>query len=65
MIPYLTSQMYNGIMFGPPMVCLPRHTGGRWPGPAFWSRRELLPLMVPSGPVCVMLSGLYPYKVDY
>jgi hypothetical protein len=35
------------------------------PDPGFWSRRELLPLVVPSGPVCVVLSGLYPCKVDY
>jgi hypothetical protein len=71
MIPYLTSQMYNGIVFGPRTVCPPRHTCGRRhlgevrPGPAFWSRRELLPLVVPSGPACAMLSGLYPCKVDY
>jgi hypothetical protein len=32
---------------------------------AFWSRRELLPLVVPSGPAYVMLSGLYSCKVDY
>jgi hypothetical protein len=35
------------------------------PNVAFWSRRELLPLVVPSGPMCVVLSGLYPCKVDY
>jgi hypothetical protein len=26
---------------------------------------KLLSFVVPSGPVCVMLSGLYPCKVDY
>jgi hypothetical protein len=26
---------------------------------------KLLPFMVPSGPTCVVLSGLYPCKVDY
>jgi hypothetical protein len=26
---------------------------------------ELLPLVVPSGPTCVTLSGLYPCKVGY
>jgi hypothetical protein len=70
-IPYLASQMYNGIVFGPPMVCSPRHMRGRrhWgevrPDPAFWPHHELLPLLVPSGPACVVLSGLYPCKVDY
>jgi hypothetical protein len=34
----------------------------RW---APWPYRELLPLVVPSGLVCVVLSDLYPYKVDY
>jgi hypothetical protein len=62
---------YNWILFGPPTVCPLRHTRGRRhkgevrPDPAFWSRRELLPLMVSSGPACVMLSGLYPCKVDH
>jgi hypothetical protein len=71
MIPYLTSRMYNGIVFGPPTLCPPRPTRGRRhqgevrPGPTFWSCHELLPLVVPSGPACVVLSGLYPCNVDY
>jgi hypothetical protein len=35
------------------------------PGPTLWPCRELLPLVVPSRHACVMLSGLYPCKVDY
>jgi hypothetical protein len=33
--------------------------------PDFSSRRELLPLVVPSWPARVVLLGLYPCKVDY
>jgi hypothetical protein len=29
MIPYFTSWVYNGIVFGPPTVCPPRHMCGR------------------------------------
>jgi hypothetical protein len=34
------------------------------PGPAFWSRREMLPFVVPFEPACVVLLGLYHCKVD-
>jgi hypothetical protein len=33
--------------------------------PDFWSHHELLPLGVPSYPMCAVLSSLYPCKVDY
>jgi hypothetical protein len=56
---------------GSPTVCPPRHTRGRralgwgrpWSSP--WPCRELLSLVVPSLSACIVLSGLYPYKVDY
>jgi hypothetical protein len=71
MIPYLASWMYNGIVFGPPMECPPKHLRGRrhegklGPSLTLWSRHELWPLVVPLWPTCVMLSGYYPCKVEY
>jgi hypothetical protein len=68
-LPYLTD--VNGIVHGPLTVCPSRHTLGRhalgWGGPwsSPWLRRKLLPLVVSSGPACVVLSGLYPCNVDY
>jgi hypothetical protein len=41
------------------------HQGKVGPARLFDSRRELLPLMVSVWPMCVMLSGYFPYKVDY
>jgi hypothetical protein len=62
--------VYIGIVHGSPTVCPPRHTrgrralgwGGAWSSP--WPHRELLSLVVPFGPASVVLSGLYPCKVD-
>jgi hypothetical protein len=57
----------EGIVHGPPTDCSPRHScekrALRWGGP--WSHHEILPLVVPSWPACVVLLGLHPCKVDY
>jgi hypothetical protein len=68
MIPYLTSRVYNGIVFRPPTVGDmrgKRQLGEVGPSLTSWAHRELLPLMFPLWPMCIVLLGLYPYKVDY
>jgi hypothetical protein len=70
---YLTSLhgaswVYNGIVFGPPSA-----EAYAWKTTLGWGRTQpgilVTSLMVATrgapGPACVMLSGLYPCKVDY
>jgi hypothetical protein len=42
-----------------------RQLGEVGPSLTSWAHRELLPLMFPLWPMCIVLLGLYPYKVDY
>jgi hypothetical protein len=69
-IPYLLMDVIQDTV-EPPMMCPPRHTCGTrhkgevGPGLTLWLQRELLSLVVPSWPACVVLSALYPCKFDY